>query len=484
MKQAGKQAAGRGLAQFWRELSPRLFPFADAATAELPLGRLIRLSLFQVTVGMALVLLIGTLNRVMIVELGVPAGVVGVMISLPLLFAPLRSFIGHSSDNYKSVLGWRRVPYLAMGTMLQFGGLAIMPFAIIVLSGDTNAPAFVGYAAAGLAFLLTGAGLHTVQTVGLALANDLAPPRARPRVVAMLCFMLLTGMVVSAISFGLLLSHFSEFRLIQVVQGSAVVTLLLNMAAMWKQEPRNPSLTRPNRELVSFAASWARFAEAPLARRRLIALALGTAAFSLQDVLLEPYGGQILHLSVGATTALTAGLAVGGILGLWTAARQLERDGDPYRVAASGSVIGIAAFAAVIFSSPLHSAGLFAAGVALIGFGAGQFGHATLTAAMQASRGDESGFSIGVWSAVQATAAGSAIAVGGVLRDVVSAAAVEGRLGEALNDPAVGYSVVYHLEIGLLFATLIAVGPLVRRISLARSAGSASGRPEEFAKIT
>ena len=101
----------------------------------------------------------------------------------------------------------------------------------------------------------------------------------------------------------------------------------------------------------------------------------------------------------------------------------------------------------------------------LIGFGAGQFGHATLTAAMQASRGDESGFSLGVWSAVQATAAGTAIAVGGLLRDFVSAAAVSGRLGEGLNDPAVGYSVVYHLEIGLLFATLIAVGPLVRRIN-------------------
>lgn len=484
MKVGGKPLVPKDLAQFWREMSPRLFPFADAATAELPLGRLIRLSLFQVTVGMSLVLLIGTLNRVMIVELGVPAGVVGVMIALPILFAPLRSFIGHSSDNYKSVLGWRRMPYLAIGTMLQFGGLAIMPFAIIVLSGDTSAPEFVGYLAAGLAFLLTGAGLHTVQTVGLALANDLAPPHARPRVVAMLCFMLLTGMILSAISFGLLLSNFSQIRLIQVVQGSAVVTMLLNIAAFWKQEPRNPSLTKPNRELISFKETWARFSQIPLARRRLFALALGTAAFSLQDVLLEPYGGQILHLTVGATTALTAGLAAGGILGLWTAARQLERDSDPYRVAASGSVIGIAAFAAVIFSSPLHSPALFATGVVLIGFGAGKFGHATLTAAMQASRGDESGFALGVWSAVQATAAGSAIAIGGLLRDFVSAAAVEGRLGEGLNDPAVGYLVVYHLEIGLLFATLVAVGPLVRRISLARASDDRPLSLQDFAKTT
>ncbi|MGA7116847.1 MAG: MFS transporter, partial [Hyphomicrobium sp.] len=61
------------LAKAWVSVSPRFLPFADAATDELPLGRLMRLSLFQVSVAMALVLLNGTLNRVMIVELGVPS---------------------------------------------------------------------------------------------------------------------------------------------------------------------------------------------------------------------------------------------------------------------------------------------------------------------------------------------------------------------------------------------------------------------------
>ena len=87
---------------------------------------------------MAVVLLIGTLNRVMIVELGVPAWLVAVMVSLPLVFAPFRALVGFRSDTHRSVLGWRRVPYIWMGTLLQFGGLAIMPFALIVLSGDTN----------------------------------------------------------------------------------------------------------------------------------------------------------------------------------------------------------------------------------------------------------------------------------------------------------------------------------------------------------
>ena len=158
-------------------LGPKFLPFADAATTELPLARLLRLSLFQVSVGMAVVLLNGTLNRVMIVELGVPTWLVALMISLPLLFAPARALIGFRSDHHKSVLGWRRVPYLWFGTLLQFGGLAIMPFALILLSGDqTVGPEWAGEAGAALAFLMVGAGLHTSQTAGWRW-----PPTLRPR---------------------------------------------------------------------------------------------------------------------------------------------------------------------------------------------------------------------------------------------------------------------------------------------------------------
>ena len=196
-------------------------PFADAGTAELPLGRLLRLSLFQVSVGMAITLTIGTLNRVMIVELGVSTTLVSIMIGLPLIFAPFRALIGFKSDNHRSVLGWRRVPYMWFGTLIQFGGLAFMPFALLVLSGDNHAPVALGQVAAALAFLMIGAGVQTTQTAGLALATDLASDAVRPRVVALMYSMLLVGMVVSGFVFGLLLNNFTPMRLIQVVQGAA-----------------------------------------------------------------------------------------------------------------------------------------------------------------------------------------------------------------------------------------------------------------------
>ena len=111
-------------------------PFANVATAELSLSRLLKLSRFQVSVGMALVLLVGTLNRVMIVELDVPVWIVGSMLALPLVFAPFRAMIGFRSDTLRCEFGWRRFPFIWKGTLMQFGGFGIMPFALLVLVGE------------------------------------------------------------------------------------------------------------------------------------------------------------------------------------------------------------------------------------------------------------------------------------------------------------------------------------------------------------
>jgi BCD family chlorophyll transporter-like MFS transporter len=453
----------RRLARMWVVLGPRFLPFADAATRELPLGRLLRLSAFQISVGMATALLVGTLNRVMIVELAVPAWLVAAMVALPLLFAPFRALVGFRSDTHRSALGWKRVPFIWLGTMLQFGGLAIMPFALLVLSGDTHGPLWVGQVAAALAFLLVGAGLQITQTAGLALATDLAPDHARPRVVALMYAMLLVGMVGCGSAFGLLLADFSPLRLIQVVQGAALVTMALNIVALWKQEARDPSRTARSLPRPDFAEVWQQFIRRGRARRFLLAVALGTAAFNMQDIILEPYGGEVLGLSVGATSALTALMAAGALAAFALAARQLSRGADPLRVAAYGALAGLPAFAAVIFASPLESAWLFRAGTMAIGFGGGLFAVGTLTAAMSLERAEHVGLALGAWGAVQAAAAGLAIAAGGLLRDVFSSAAAHGLLGPALTQSSAVYGVVYHFELGLLFATLIAIGPLVRR---------------------
>jgi BCD family chlorophyll transporter-like MFS transporter len=291
----------------------------------------------------------------------------------------------------------------------------------------------------------------------------MAPEEVRPQVIALMYTMLLVGMVAAGIAFGRLLANFTELRLIQVIQGAAMMTMVLNIAALWKQEARNqlrPTLAATAK--AKFGDSWRAFMKHSRATRFLVTVGLGTAAFNMQDIILEPYGGEILHLPVAATTALTAMLAGGTLAAFSVASRFLVHGADPYRIAAYGIVIGLFAFAGVILAAPLGSPLMFRFGVLMIGFGGGFFSVGTLAGAMARERNGESGLALGAWGAVQATCAGLAIAMGGALRDVVTSLATHGSLGAGLAGAATGYGFVYYIEIILLFATLVAIGPLVR----------------------
>jgi BCD family chlorophyll transporter-like MFS transporter len=455
------------MARAFQQLGPQFMPFADIATADVPLSRFLRLSLFQLTVGMATTLFYGTLNRVMIVELNVPSFVVAVMIAIPLLVAPFRALIGFKSDTHRSYWGWKRVPFIYVGSFMQFGGLAIMPFALLLLSGEqTSGPAWAPYLGAALAFFLVGAGAHTVQTSGLALATDLADEAKRPRVVALMYVMMLLGAVISAALLGTLLRDFNPMRLIQVIQGAAVFTVLCNFVALWKQEARGPSTLVFGADVrqPKFREAWQTFVAGGNAVRLLIATGLGFFAFNMQDVLLEPYGGEILRWSVGQTTTLTGIAAGGALLAFVLAARMMERGSDPVRVAAVGVAIGVVSFVAVIFAAPLQSSELFVSGSFLMGMGEGLFAVGTLSTAMGLRDSTQHGIALGAWGAVFATSEGLSMACAGLIRDALTQAATDGRLTGPLADPSVPYSVVYHIETFLLFVTLVALGPLVRLV--------------------
>jgi MFS transporter, BCD family, chlorophyll transporter len=350
------------------------------------------------------------------------------------------------------------VPYFYKGTMVQFGGLAVMPFALLVLARQGHAaevPPIIGQIAAALAFLLVGAGLNTTQTVGLALATDLTPPDKQPNVVGLMYVMLLAGSIVSALIFGALLYDFTPGRLVQVIQGAGVATVLLNGIAVWKQEARGSA--RPGHAATpdpTFQQSWASFMGGDRALARLVAVGLGTLAFSMQDVMLEPYGGQVLGLAVSRTTLLTAAMAAGGLIGFSLASYVLSRGFDAFRMASLGAMVGVPAFLMIILAAPLLSPVLFGLGTFLIGFGAGLFGHGTLTATMNSAPAAQRGLALGAWGAVQATAAGIGVALGGVVRDTLSSLD-----GGAVLTP---YLTVYGLEVVLLIAAIVTMNSLIR----------------------
>lgn len=453
-------AANRRMIGLWQKLGTRYMPFADAASVDMPLTRLLRLALFQISAGCVLVLLNGTLNRVMIVELGVPVELVSAAIAIPVLAAPLRLFFGYRSDTHRSVLGWRRVPYVWLGSLLQFGGLAIMPFALLLLQSQTVGPEWAGAVGACLAFMLTGFGMHMSQTAGLALASDLVPAENRPRVVALLYVMLLVGMIGASAFYSVALVDFSAMHLIQVIQGTAVFTIVLNVIAIWKQEARNPALTAAKSDDAGFWEALGRYRSDPGTIRLLLAVAVGSAAFSMQDILLEPYGGEILGMSVGRTTLLTGLWAMGTMAGFAWAAHSLQAGGEMYRIAARGLLIGITAFSAIILAEPLELHSLFYVGAAGVGLGGGLFSVGTLLGAMALSARSESGIVVGAWGAVQATAMGGSLLAAGLIKNGVNSLALDGRLGDAMVTRAAGYLTVYAFEIVLLFVCLAVIGPL------------------------
>jgi BCD family chlorophyll transporter-like MFS transporter len=130
-------------------------------------------------------------------------------------------------------------------------------------------------------------------------------------------------------------------------------------------------------------------------------------------------------------------------------------------MASWGALVGVPAFFLVMCAAPLNSAMLFSCGIFAIGFGGGLFSHGTLTATMNLAPANQSGLALGAWGAVQATAAGVAVALGGLLHDIVAALGTRNILGSSLSGPNAGYAFVYALEIGLLFATMVAMGPLI-----------------------
>lgn len=445
-------------------INSRYLPWLDIADETITGKKLLRLSLFQISVGICFVLLNGTLNRIMVVELQHPAWIISAMLALPLLLAPLRMIIGYRSDNHRSYLGYRRLPYLWSGTMGQFGGLALMPFVLILMTSGEGSAANLGFVMCLLALLMVGVGMHMTQTAGLSLATDLASDENRHRVVAVLYLMLLVGMLAGALLFAVLLEPFSYFRLIQVIQGSAVVVAVLNIIAMWQMEKRRPDLTRFETPRPKFRETFSELSATPGAMRLFCVVALGTFGFGMQEILLEPYGAEVLLMTVSQTTQLTAIFSTGMLVALALSSGFMGGQGDPMKLAAVGAIAGGFGFSGVVIAGPTDSLVIFIMGTFFIGLGNGLFAVGTLSAVMLLTQTATAGLVIGTWGAIQATTLGFAIFFGGALRDIAPII-LQPFFNQSYSLPShFGYSFVYHTEIALLFAALIAIGPLVNRL--------------------
>jgi MFS transporter, BCD family, chlorophyll transporter len=411
----------------------------------------VRLGLFQFGVGLSLVLLTGTLNRVLIAELGIAAAVVTLLVALHLFVAPVRALIGFRSDRSRSRGRWR-TPYIVLGAMLTFGGLACAPFALILLSGEGTMPYPAAFVACTLIFLCYGVGMHIVQTAYLALVTDLTPPEQRGEVLAVLWVMLVVGMILSALAVGYLLLPYDHIKLVRVLQGSAAVFIFLTALALIGQERINAAgfvvSAGSVREIdLTFGAALAALSRQPLLRRLFAILFLGVAALSAQDVLLEPYGAQVLGMSVPETTRLTALWGFGMLVAIVVVGLLLKRGAAPGQLLAASCLVGMAGFVIIAYASSASRVLPFHLGVWTIGLANGGFVLASLALVMGLTDPASTGFFLGIWGLTQALGQGAGNLFGGIARDLVL---------RSSGDLVAGYTFVYEAEVvGLLLTVAL-----------------------------
>jgi BCD family chlorophyll transporter-like MFS transporter len=411
----------------------------------------LRLSLFQLGMGVSLAPITGTLNRVLITDLHIPAVVVGGLMAIHYFVSPVRAFYGFKSDEHRAAGRWR-TPYIVLGAMLTYGGLATAPFSLILLGGNGSLPFWAALIVCALIFLAYGVGVNIVETIYLALVSDITPPRQRGLVLAILWMMLIIGTIISSIIVGLLLTSYSHEMLIRVMQGSAVVFVALTAVSLLGKEKM-----RPDGTLVSYHGETVRvratlpeqigvLARQPALRGLFLVLFIGTLGLATHDVLLEPYGGQVLGMSVSATTGLTALWGVAMIVAIAGAALLLWRGRSPAILIVGGCVVGALGFLTVTLAGSSSSVTQFQSGVALIGMGRGAFIVGSIALIMTLADRDHAGLLIGLWGVMQALAQGFGTVGGGLARDVVQA-----QSGSVL----LGYTGVYGAALILL---LLAIG--------------------------
>ena len=430
------------------DLAPRI-P-AESPYHPVSIWRLLRWGLREFAAGLLSVLVVGVLNRVMAVELGVSLTVVSLVVGGYNLAAPLALPLGHRSDR-RPLFGRRRSGYVIAGAIITGAAACFAPDAAHVIA-ESGTAAWAVALGMGL-FGLMGLGMYSSGTAFFSLLADQCPPRDRARAAAVVYTELMLGILagVALTATALDGAGRGELRALFVVVGSAVA--ILSTLAVWGTEPRWEATGTDEADSAERLGTALRaFAARPEALRFFTFLLVATAALFLQQTILEPFGGVVLGLSVGQSTGFNAVLIIGVLVGMGLGARSVAPRLGVIGLAAAGLVVSAAAFGALSLGAALASAEIVWPALAALGVGTGLFNVAGLSLMMGLSRPGAVGLAMGSWTLSHAIADGLATSGGGAAFDV--ARMFTGSAGSA-------FAAVFALE-GLI---LLALLPLLARLT-------------------
>ncbi len=424
---------------------------ATEAPEKLNLPRTFKIGSFHVGSSFADMLTSAVWNRVLISDLGVLATPVALLSALRYLLAPLSIWAGNRSDSHP-LFGRHRLPYIWGGRALMVVGLLLTPLATISIAAD--AASLLGWLIATLAFLVFGIGTLLSGSPFMALIRDRTPPSKRGQALSIAQIMLLVASVIVPGIYAALMKHYSPeafFRTVLVGVGLAIPFWLFSVAGedpRVSATPADPRAEPPLSFLALLRMIWAD----PRPRAFFMLLALGSISAFAQDAILEPFGGDVFGLDVGATTRFNAFWGLGVLISMIattviTRRRAPHQQTPTVRLGLLLSALPMALIGLVGFFKlqALLIPAIFLFGV---GFGVYTVGAIGLLMAMTTDR--HAGAYLGLWTVAQLVFRGVGIALGGIMRDLVL---------WLTQTPNIAYASVFVLSaIGLL----VCVGILAR----------------------
>ncbi len=406
--------------------------------------QLTRLGLVQAAIGAVVVLLTTTINRVIVVELALPATIPGILVALHFgvqLF--LRPRLGHDSDR-----SGKRTPWILGGLFVcALGGVGVAASIPVMAERPV-----LGVVLASIASMVLGAGVSASGTPLLALMSERARPEQRAGAAAITWILMIVGIIITAATSGALLDPFSFTRLIVIAAGIGGVGLLIGVLAtigierrtvvqpgMLGQSPAGANRREPF--LASLKTVW----EEPAARIFAGFIFLAMFAYSAQDLILEPFAGIAFGMTPGESTKLS-GMHHGGVLvGMIAAALLATRTGQLRQWAAAGCLASALTYMALTVSPAVGDPRYFRMIVALLGLSNGVFAIGAI-GSMMSLTGDRqdgrAGLRLGVFGAAQAIAYATGTMTGAVGVDVARS---------VMDSPVRGYLVVFGVQ-AVLFA--------------------------------
>ena len=444
-----------------------------ASPAQKPLGWLgiARLGLVQTALGSIIVLTTSTINRVMVVELALPAMIPGALIALHYAVQVLRPRWGHGADT-----GGRLTPWILSGmAMLALGGIGAAVATMLIATSF-----WAGILLSVLAFMLIGVGVGASGTSLLVLLSKRVADHRRPAAATVVWIMMIVGFIITAATAGHFLDPFSMERLVVVTSVVSCIAMLMTLLAVAGIEGNGIEGKAVADKIVSahdvtdssFKTAMLEVWSEPQSRLFAIFIFISMVAYSAQDLILEPFAGVMFAYTPGQSTKLASvqhgGVLVGMLLVAFGTTLKGGKLAGSSRIWTVGGCVASAVMLLLLASSAFVGPSFpFRETVFLLGVSNGAFAVSAIGAMMRlVSKGHKSreGVRMGLWGAAQ----GIAFGMGGFL----GTAAVD-FTSLLTPSPALAYAFVFAAEAALFIVAAVLAERVANQANQANQATQA-----------